>query len=129
MLRDTELSFVAIDSALSIDRHLLGKAEEKDYETIKTLAREIENYSKDYLDLTKRVMFAEVVWPNKEDWKGRTLDEVNLQINFFSKDLYCFKELSKERQKTLREVCTDLCKKSMRYFDIYYRCSWQHKLF
>lgn len=121
MLRDTRLSSLAIDSAISIDKHLRGKAEENDYDSVMALAQEIQEYSGSYLDLTKRVMFAELIWPNKEDWRGKTQEEVNLQLHLLSKDLYCFRELSRKSQEGLMKACTDLCEKSMHYLDRYYR--------
>jgi hypothetical protein len=114
-----DLAFLASLSAIAIDFHINKKANEKDYSNVKDLSKKLDELSKEHLDPISLFMLAEVIWPNKEDLKGKQDGNFYLQTNLLAKDLACFREFPRERQEELRDVCVELSKRSMYYSDSY----------
>ena len=106
-----DLASLANLSAIAIDFHINKKANEKDYSNVKDLSKKLDGLSKEQLDPAGLIMLAEVIWPNKEDLKGKQDGDVYLQTNLLAKDLACFREFPRERQEELRDVCVKLGKR------------------
>ena len=106
-----DLAFLTSLSAIAIDSHLNWRIKKKEYSYVKDLAKELDGLSKEQLDPAGLIMLAEVIWPNKEDLKGKQDGEVYLQTNLLAKDLACFREFPRERQEELRDVCVKLSKR------------------
>jgi len=106
-----DLVFLTSLSAITIDSHLNWRVKEKEYSYVKKLANELDGLSKEQLDPAGLIMLAEVIWPNKEDLKGKQDVDVYLQTNLLAKDLACFREFPRERQEELRDVCVKLSKR------------------
>lgn len=56
----------------------------------------------------------------EEYWKGKSENELILQINLAAKDLRNFRSISKEQQKRLMEFCLNLNKEVMFHHNQYY---------
>ena len=114
-----DLASLANLSAIAIDFHINKKANEKDYSNVKDLSKKLDELSKEQSDPIGLIMLADVIWPNKEDLKGKQDGDFYLQTNLLAKDLACFREFPKERQEELRDVCVELSKRSMYYSNPY----------
>jgi len=106
-----DLVFLTSLSAITIDSHLNWRVKKKEYSYVKKLVKELDGLSKEQLDPAGLNMLAEVIWPNKEDLKGKQDGDVYLQTNLLAKDLACFREFPRERQEELRDVCVRLSKR------------------
>jgi hypothetical protein len=106
-----DLVFLTSLSAITIDSHLNWRVKKKEYSYVKKLVKELDGLSKEQLDPAGLIMLAEVIWPNKEDLKGKQDGDVYLQTNLLAKDLACFREFPRERQEELRDVCVKLSKR------------------
>ena len=117
-----KLDFLASLSAIAIDSHITEQANKKNYSNVRDLSKRLRMLSnKEELNPTGLLMFAKVIWPNDEDLKGKKDCDVYPQVNLLAKDLACFEELSREKQKELRNVCLELSKKSQYYSHLYKR--------
>ena len=106
-----DLAFLTSLSAITIDSHLNWRVKKKEYSYVKKLVKELDRLSKEQLDPAGLIMLAEVIWPNKEDLKGKQDGDVYLQTNLLAKDLACFREFPRERQEELKDVCVKLGKR------------------
>ena len=106
-----DLAFLASLSAITIDSYLNWRVKKKEYSYVKKLVKELDGLSKEQLDPAGLIMLTEVIWPNKEDLKGKQDGDVYLQTNLLAKDLACFREFPRERQEELRDVCVRLSKR------------------
>ena len=61
------------------------------------------------------MMMADTIWPNREDWKGKTVEDTKLQTWLFAKDLETLTELPREKQEELRGTCLSLSRNAQRY--------------
>ena len=104
----------ASNAAIAIDHHLLGRAMQKEYQNINILSERLYSIVRDY-DPTPEWMMNDTIWPNREDWKGKTVEDTKLQTWLFAKDLETLTELSRERQEELRDACLSLSRNAQRY--------------
>ena len=102
-----DLAFLASGSAVAIEIYLNGDKSENHFsQNVEKLSEEVGRLSKrDGYDFGNILMLAEIIWPNRKDWKDGAVDGVYLQANLLAKELRCFNELSRERQIELRDVC------------------------
>ncbi len=92
------------ESALAINSHILKRATSQDYQVIKDLSDELYKISRNHSNLDMLLM-AEVIWPSKEDWKGKKIGDVEVQTWLLAKDFSTFVNLLEEKQKELLGVC------------------------
>lgn len=108
------LSLKACNVAIAIDNHILGRAKEEEYQTIKGLSEGlyamVEAYDPDF-----ELMMAETIWPDIKDWPGKTREDTKLQNWLFAKDLSTLIELPRERQEELRDACISLSRMANTY--------------
>ena len=109
-----ELAKQALDAATAIDNHRLGLATTEQYQSVKDLAQTLYRISEGY-DPTSEMMMGNVFWPNKEDLKGKTVEDAKLQTRRFANDLETLTELLGERQEELRDASLSLSKAAQRY--------------
>ena len=116
----SNLSFEASNVAIAIDNHLLKRATPEEYQTVERLSDKLYGISKDD-DPTSKIMMAEIIWPNREDWKGKKVEDVELQTWLLAKDLSTFISFSRERQEGLRSICLELSNQARKYVPHSYR--------
>ena len=110
----------ASNAAIAIDHHLLGRAVQEEYQNINILSERLYGIVKNH-DIMSEMMMGDVIWPNREDWKGKTVEDTKLQKWLFAKDLETLTELSRERQEELRGTCLSLSRTAQRYSSLYKR--------
>jgi hypothetical protein len=100
-------SLAAIEIEISMREGRLGP-----HANVIALAKELEEFSRKEPDAfsLKGLTYANLFWPNYEDWRGKTAGELEVQINLFSKELRCFEELDEEKQRELINYCIRLSK-------------------
>ena len=109
---------IASEAALGMDRHLRGTAKESDYNAVQKLSEKIlETSSKQSLDPLDVGMYSQFVWPN-QDLRGKTTEDLRLQLHLFQRDLSSFEDLSRERQEELRSYCVGLSRAYQGLFGI-----------
>lgn len=116
MMNLWNLAELASKAAIGIDSHIIGQPrDERFYVYVKELAQEIECASRaSYLNPTETIFLADSIWPYEKN-RGNNIDQIYLEANILSKDLYHFEELSRERQEELRGACLSLSKAAQRY--------------
>ena len=62
-------------------------------------------------------MWANAIYPNKQDWKGKKIDNLKLQIYLFKKDLESLSNLPYEKREKLMNACVDLSMSAVRYYN------------
>lgn len=62
-------------------------------------------------------MWTNTIYPNKQDWEGKKIGDLKLQVYLFKKDLESLPILSKEKQETLMNACVDLSKSAITYYN------------
>ena len=62
-------------------------------------------------------MWANAIYPNKEDWKGKKVDNLKLQICLFKKDLELLSTFPYEKREILMNACVDLSKSAVKQFE------------
>ena len=99
-----DLAWEACDAAIAIDNHILGRATLEEYQNVQDLASSLGEISREG-DFSYLVKMARALWPNKNDWRGKVIEDVRSQTSSLSEDLAIFTKLPEERQEYLRAVC------------------------
>ena len=106
-----EIRFNASEAAIDIYNLSQGEFIDKiNYKNIKEISDELSSSIRNHISPNDLELLAKTIWPNREDWKGKTTEELKLQVYLFSQDLKYFTELPKERQEELVNACCDLSK-------------------
>jgi hypothetical protein len=108
-----DLSMDASLAAIAIDKYLRQKATQEEYENIDRLSKKLYGIRDSYEPLSD-LMMADVIWPNRRDWKGKKVGDTKLHTWLFAKDLSTLKDLSIGRQQELKEACLDLSRTARR---------------
>ena len=101
----SDLARLASIAAIKIDLHLNNVVNLRYYSSTEDLSERLESLSDKRYRFIDGMFFSEVFWPNVEDGKDKTMDDVYQRIEIFSKDLKNFKELSRDKQEGLRDAC------------------------
>ena len=98
-------------AAIEIEMWMNGRKRRGFYHT-EELAREFEDFSRERPDWLNSMagMYSWLIWPGFEDLKGKTKEDLYLQMNLFSKDLRNLTGIREEQQAILLDSCITLTK-------------------
>ena len=116
MLLNHGLPIIASGAALDIECYLQG-GEQSSSEYVNHLAEEVDRISKNP-SIDNSVMLTKLAWPNREDLKGKSIEEAYVWANLLAKDLKYFREFPREKQEELRDACMELS--DLFYEDMYH---------
>ena len=110
------LKDLALDAAMEIDFQRIGKPNDEFNNRVIELAKELESASKaDCLDPIYMGFLIDSIFPREKN-RGNHIDQIYLETNLLSKELYHFQDFSEERQIDLIHTCLELSKQAERHY-------------
>lgn len=108
MLSNYETRGLALDAALALDISTRREVNNRYTPKIAELSEELAKIQKRYKSPMEYVILSRFFWPNEEERKRKHIDEVNLQLHLFRKDLIEATGTGIEKQKRIKRACINL---------------------
>ncbi|MEK6918241.1 MAG: hypothetical protein AABW51_04815 [Nanoarchaeota archaeon] len=111
MRSNYEMSDLALKAAIGIGLDLRG--ENNPYlKAINDLSKELYEFSrtseKKASSTSELMILAGVIWPNKENWKGKKVEDVLLQTYLLAKNLETISIATENEKESIKSICLDL---------------------
>ena len=103
-----DLPLIASMSEIEIEMYIKGRKRGDFLNTIR-LAEELESFARGE-NQDKFMIYSWLCWPNYEEMKGKTREDLYSQVNSIAMNLRGLTRLSNERQEELRATCDKICR-------------------